>query len=183
MSAPTHQQTWIIHVCSSCCFCSAYWTHLSLLLLRSCRWCLSLDLDRDRRECLLRLLSLSLDLDLDLRGMLVKSSAQDQESMPMLHCAERHGVKTLKTGTMATHAAELSSTFTRVRNHSPTRLCTQRGSPCHETGSSVPTLGLCSTWNLPKAWLPPLCRAIAETCQVRIIILHQRRHACFVSHA
>ena len=127
MSAPTHQQTWITHVCSSCCFCSAYLTHLSLLLLRSCRWCLSLDLDRDRRECLLRLLSLSLDLDLDLRGMSVKSSAQDQESMPMLHCAERHGVKTLKTGTMATHAAELSSTFTRVRNHSPTRLCTQRG--------------------------------------------------------
>lgn len=45
-------------------------TCLSLLLLRSCLWCLSLDLDRDLRECLLRLLSLSLDLDLDLRGML-----------------------------------------------------------------------------------------------------------------
>lgn len=54
-------------------------TRLSLLLLRSCLWCLSLDLDRDRRECRLRLLSLSLDLDLDLRGMspvLIQTSAQ-----------------------------------------------------------------------------------------------------------
>lgn len=57
------------------CFCGAL-THLSLLLLRSCLWCLSLDLDRDRRECLLRLLSLSLDLDLDLRGMVTSNQTK-----------------------------------------------------------------------------------------------------------
>lgn len=48
--------------------CSFKQAHLSLLLLRSCLWCLSLDLDRERL-CLLLLLSLSLDLDLDLRGI------------------------------------------------------------------------------------------------------------------
>lgn len=94
MLAPTRQLR-RFQLCCSRWFCDAL-AHLSLLLLRSCLWCLSLDLDRDRRECLLRLLSLSLDLDLDLRGMV--TSGQTQRSRSGVNAALRvdDAAKTLK---------------------------------------------------------------------------------------
>ncbi len=68
--------------------CSCKQARLSLLLLRSCLWCLSLDLDRERL-CLLLLLSLSLDLDLDLRGIRPAVACDQADQLAALPVALR----------------------------------------------------------------------------------------------
>ena len=103
MLAPARQLRKLL-ICSSVCSCDAL-THLSLLLLRSCLWCLSLDLDRDRRECLLRLLSLSLDLDLDLRGIVTSTQTKRSRSGVNAALHVDNAAKNPKT-TLWRHAAE-----------------------------------------------------------------------------
>ena len=79
---------------------------LSLLLLRSCLWCLSLDLDRERL-CLLLLLSLSLDLDLDLRGIrpaVACNQGNQFAALPVAMRASRSPCRSNPRHGVATHA-------------------------------------------------------------------------------
>jgi hypothetical protein len=156
--------------------CSCKQACLSLLLLRSCLWCLSLDLDRERL-CLLLLLSLSLDLDLDLRGIRPAVACDQADQLAALpRCNESVAIAMLAGQTLRCGDACISCKQHAVlikadgEGRQASILVVRRLQPdctsCREIGSSALILGLCWRWSLLKARLLARRPGIPETCQV-----------------
>ena len=153
------------------------YTHLSLLLLRSCLWCLSRDLDLERRECRLRLLSLSRERDRDLRGIFTQlyqllTIRKQPGPCELLQVACRVNPKLWRR----MHFMPESRVDSRQPLQSSSRAvsrarfllfdCRCIGSPCQETGNFVRTRGRCWSLSLPKAWLLAPFRATPKIWQV-----------------